>query len=47
MGEVALGAMGRDWPMACNISALLAGGIITYNGPMERERKIGCKTYNA
>ena len=32
---VLLGAMGLDWPIACRISALLAGGIITYNGAAE------------
>ena len=30
---IPLGAMGRDWPIACSISALLDGGIITYRGP--------------
>ena len=30
--EVVFGAMGLVCPMACRISALLAGGIITYRG---------------
>ena len=30
--EATFGAMGLDWPMACRISALLEGGIITYSG---------------
>ncbi len=31
-GEEVLGAIGLVCPMACKISALLAGGIITYSG---------------
>jgi hypothetical protein len=37
-GEEDFGAMGLVCPIACRISALLAGGIITYKGATLKER---------